>query len=389
MEQNSSDIEQLLVKEATYHGNLVGSGHFGAVFEGEYYGTPCAAKTIQTSLVEKLTSDELESFKDQYIQLCSKYNKLRHPNVVQFLGICMNTQPVKDTTSDTAVTSNNSKDEEQKEGPNETAEVSTKPLEPSSSFPFVLLTEFMTFNLTSLVEQHQDIPLYVKLSILHDVSRGLSFLHAQTPPIVHSRLYSNNILLTSQLVAKIGDLGLPPVTAKTGKDDATPTPGIADFIAPKSENVDLSQDVFSYGGVIIHTVTQQWPTPVDGEAADAGKPSEVDRRKKYFDKMSGELKMLAESCLDEDPKLRPPAADIEQALNRMKKEKKSPFASMNPITWLAEVDRLSIKLEDALVELDDSNQLINTREELIDQLQVRIEQYCIAHSWCNPRHSKL
>ena len=86
--------------------------------------------------------------------------------------------------------------------------------------------------------------------------------------------------------------------------------------------------------------------------------------------------MLAESCLDEDPKLRPPATDIEQALNRLKEEKKSPFASMNPITWLAEVDRLSIKLEDALMELEDSNQLINTREELIDQLQV-----VIAYEW--------
>ena len=80
--------------------------------------------------------------------------------------------------------------------------------------------------------------------------------------------------------------------------------------------------------------------------------------------------MLAESCLDEDPKLRPPSADVEQALSRMKEGKKLPFASMNPITWLDEIDRLSIKLEDALMELDDSNQLINVREELIDQLQV-------------------
>jgi len=365
MEQKSSDIEQLLVKEASYHGNLVGSGRFGAVFEGKYYGIPCAAKIIQASLIEKLTSEELGSFKNQYIQLCSKYSKLHHPNVVQFFGICLNTQPVKD-----AVTSGGGDAEDHKE---ESVENTTKALEKSCSFPFVLLTEFLPLNLTSLVEQHKDIPPHVKLSILHDASRGLSFLHAQAPSIVHSRLYSNNILLTSQLVTKIGDLGLPLLATKTSEDDAPLTPGMVDFTAPKSDHVDPSQDVFSYGGVIIHTVTQHWPTPDDGEAADtAGKPSEVERRKKYLDKMSGELKMLAESCLDEDPKLRPPATDIEQALNRLKEEKKSPFASMNPITWLAEVDRLSIKLEDALMELEDSNQLINTCEELIDQLQVVI-----------------
>jgi len=363
MEQISSDIEQLLVKEASHHDKLVGSGYFGTVFEGKYYGITCAAKIIQASVIEKLTSDELDSFKDRYIQLCSKYSKLRHPNVVQFFGICLNTQLVEDAATSDSNEGDDTVDQK----------TSNKPIESSSSFPFVLLTEFLPFNLTSLVEQHQDISLHVKLSILHDVSRGLSFLHAQAPPTVHSRLYSNNILLTSQLVAKIGDLVLPLMA----NNYVPPTTGIqvvGDFMAPKSENSDPSQDIFSYGGVIIHIVTQHWPTPDDGQEADktGSNPSEVKKRKKYLDKMSGELKMLAESCLDEDPKLRPPAADIEQALNRMREEKKSPFASMNPITWLAEVDQLSIKLEDALMDLEDSNQLINTHEELIDQLQVMI-----------------
>ena len=47
--------------------------------------------------------------------------------------------------------------------------------------------------------------MYVKLSILQDISRGLCYLHARNPPIVHQALYSDNILLTKDLTAKIGD----------------------------------------------------------------------------------------------------------------------------------------------------------------------------------------
>ena len=47
------------------------------------------------------------------------------------------------------------------------------------------------------------VPIYVKLSMLLDVSRELWYLHAHHPPIVHQDLSPNNVLLTSQFVAKI------------------------------------------------------------------------------------------------------------------------------------------------------------------------------------------
>lgn len=355
MEQDSKssqiDAERLLVKGITQYERLVGSGHFGKVFEVKYYGTACAAKEIQA---EALREKELESFKDQYIQQCCKYSMLRHPNIVQFLGICNtlnHAQPLAQEANDEA---------NLKEAPDEKAAE-----EPQ--IPFATLTELMASNLTSLLEQHEDIPLHVKLSILYDVSLGLNFLHAQTPAFVHGRLYSNNILLSAQLVAKIGDLEFPQL-AKSSID--TPSPGIGDFMPPKSEDTGTPVDAFSYGGVILHTITQQWPLPIENEASESAAPLQVDRRKKYLEKISGELKLLTISCLDDDPKSRPTAGELVESVMKVKNERKSPFADMNTITWLAEVDTLSGKLEDALLELEEANQLLTQHEELIDRLQV-------------------
>ena len=64
-------------------------------------------------------------------------------------------------------------------------------------------------NLTSFVESNlSKIAVETKLSILHHVSLGLSHLHARRPAMVYCDLSSNNVLLTSHLVAKISDLGM-------------------------------------------------------------------------------------------------------------------------------------------------------------------------------------
>lgn len=45
----------------------------------------------------------------------------------------------------------------------------------------------------------------VKRSILHDVAKGLVYLHEHNPPIIHRDLTARNILLTKKNVAKITD----------------------------------------------------------------------------------------------------------------------------------------------------------------------------------------
>ena len=349
MEQKPSqaDTERIFVKGITQYERLIGSGRFGKVFEVKYFGTTCAAKEIQAEAMG--LGEYVGSFKDQYIAQCCKYNMLRHPNVVEFYGVCNTPMDHAHPLVEEAINETASTDDE------------------ATKISYVILTELMSTNLTSLLEKHEDIPLHVKLSILHNVSLGLNFLHAQTPPFAHGRLYSNNILLSAQLVAKIGDLVLPQI-AKCSTD--TSSPGVVDFMPPKSEDTGLPTDAFSYGAVILHTITQQWPLPVDDEVSESTTLLQIDRRKKYLEKMSGELKLLTISCLDDDPKSRPTAAELVESVTKVRNERKSPFTDMNPVTWLAEVDTLSSKLEDALLELDEAYQLLTGHEELIGQLQV-------------------
>lgn len=350
MEQSSpseADISHLLVKGITQSERIIGSGRYGKVYEVKYYGTTCAAREIQAGAMD-LGEDELKSFRDQYMEQCHKYSMLHHPNIVEFFGIC--------NGLDHAQLPLEANDEETRKDKPEAPQI-----------PFAILTELMSSNLTSLLEKHEDIPLHVKLSILHDVSLGLNYLHAQTPPFVHGRLYSNNILLSAQLVAKIGDLGFPHLAKHGGN---APSPGIADFMPPNSEDVGLPTDMFSYGGIILHAITQQWPLPVDSETSVPTNILQVDRRKKYLEKLSGELKLLVIGCLEDDPKSRPTAAELVESVTKVKNERKSPFADMNSITWIAEIDALSTKLEDALLELEETNQLITEHEESIAQLQV-------------------
>ena len=132
----------------------------------------------------------------------------------------------------------------------------------------VLVMEWMQESLTSVVEKYPNIPMYVKLSMLLYVSRGLWYLHTHHPPIVHRDLSPNNVLLTSQFVAKISDLGVAKVIQADSKKTKTRAPGTVDFMPPEAllETPEYGHgpplDVFSYGGVILHVVNQEWPKPL-------------------------------------------------------------------------------------------------------------------------------
>ena len=86
----------------------------------------------------------------------------------------------------------------------------------------VLVMELMEYDLTHLFNRSHKISIYVKLSILQDVSRRLCYLHAQNPTIVHQALYSYNIFLTKNLTAKIANF---KTGGDTVSDQALPSVG--------------------------------------------------------------------------------------------------------------------------------------------------------------------
>ena len=215
----------------------------------------------------------------------------------------------------------------------------------------VMVMEKMQHSLRGLVENYDNIPLNVKLSILDEVCLGLRYLHSRNPPIVHRDLTPNNILLSYRLEAKISDLGVAKVVKSDNRKTMTKLPGTPDFMPPEALSkrpvYGPSLDVFSYGGVIINVATQLWPEPTDRTRLNPDTimwevVSEVERRQQYLDKMTGgaaELKPLVMSCLDDNPKNRPPVAQVSMTIKRAKEvySQKSTRDGMSPIAWWAEV----------------------------------------------------
>ena len=212
----------------------------------------------------------------------------------------------------------------------------------------VMVMEKMQHSLRGLVEKYDNIPLNVKLSILDEVCLGLRYLHSRNPPIVHRDLTPNNILLSYRLEAKITDLGVAKVVKSDDQKSMTKLPGTPDFMPPealsKKPVYGPSLDVFSYGGVILNVTTQLWPQPTDLVEINPNTGrrevvSEVRRRQEYLDKMTGgatDLKPLVTSCLDDNPRNRPPVAEVSMTIKSVKDEK-SGHDGISPIVWWAEV----------------------------------------------------
>ena len=296
----------------------LGNGSYGKVFEVDYSGKLCAAKEVHSLLLQLATKEGAAKLKDDFLRECYLWSTLRHPTIVQFLGICY-------------------------------------PSTDESRLPIMVL-EKMHNSLTSLMEKQDHISLSVKLSILHDVSLGLRYLHSHNPVIIHRDLSPNNILVTSHLEAKITDLGVAKVMTTGGTKTMTMTPGTGVFMPPEALDdkpvYGPPLDVFSFGGVILYMTSRQWPTPkswsqIDSKTNKRFFLSEVERRQQYIDMMVGgdaDLKPLVTSCLEDVPKLRPLMADISAKLKKMKEActKKTVHGGIDPISSLGMIKQVSL-----------------------------------------------
>ena len=190
----------------------------------------------------------------------------------------------------------------------------------SSRLP-MLIMEYLPLSLTQCLETHQNFPLSVKYSILLDVANGLNYLHCKRPPVVHRDLSANNILLTSSLTAKISDLGVSRMANTFLQQHLTTAPGNVVVMPPEAfQNnpyYDQKLDVFSYGCLVLHVFTHQWPMPTDQYVPSEQSPgmfclvSEWDRRAKYTAATPKHSPFFSfvKSCLDNNPKNRPTMSD--------------------------------------------------------------------------------
>ena len=291
------ELKDVTLKGVEPIGKNLGSGAYASVHSVRYNGAEFAAKSLHPILYNEASDELKDEMKNNFVQECLRLSNLRHPNIVEFKGVYYDTSKSH-----------------------------------MCSFP-IMVMELMDTTLDEFVESRRtNIPFSEKVSILRNISQGLCFLHGHKPQIIHRDLTSNNVLLTRKLVAKIGDLGMSkviPAGSKKAKGKHKMTQGkqgTPDFMPPEvmpvEHNVyyDASMDVFSLGGIALHLLSEEWPSPgppkeKDPITKEMRSLSEVERRKQYLDKIIGNYKAprlieMVKKCLNDDPDKRPTIYEV-------------------------------------------------------------------------------
>ena len=256
----------------------IGRGANGRILEAKWERITVAVKEIHSIYINEVSEPEFQAFKRSFLRECEQSSRLRHPNIVRFFGIY---HP------------------------------------PGARVPSLVM-ERLHCSLTNLLERNPLLPIGTKLSVTYDVALGLRYLHTRTPIIIHRDLSSNNVLISKRMEGKIGDLGTARLVDPTRQSQMTKAPGTVDFMPPEalavsgSVRYERELDVFSFGCVMLHTLSHQWPTPSEPVVTDpvtfeVKGHTEVERRSCYFDKIEDRASMLIptiKSCLNNIPKNR-------------------------------------------------------------------------------------
>ncbi|KAK3127011.1 hypothetical protein QOZ80_7AG0566900 [Eleusine coracana subsp. coracana] len=244
-------------------------GSFGDLYHGTYCSQDVAIKVLKP---ERVSVDMLREFAQEiYIM-----KKVRHKNVVQFIGAC--TRP---------------------------------PL-------LCIVTEFMhggsVFDF--LYNRRGKFQLPDVLRIASDVSKGMNYLHQIN--IIHRDLKTANLLMDDQVV-KVADFGVARVKDQSGV--MTAETGTYRWMAPEViEHLpyDHRADVFSFGIVLWELLTGKLPyedmTPLQAAVAVVQK----DLRPTIPGDTHPMLVNLLQKCWQKDPALRPTFAEILDILNTIK-----------------------------------------------------------------------
>ena len=83
--EHREELETFLVRKLIPTGQLVSRGAFRRVEEVSISGAVCAAKRIHDEL---LHTEEATDLTTKFVQECKLMSTLRHPHIIQFLGIC-------------------------------------------------------------------------------------------------------------------------------------------------------------------------------------------------------------------------------------------------------------------------------------------------------------
>lgn len=192
----------------------LGRGGWAVVRIADFRGTKVAAKCFYRELSSKY-------YQQMFAREMKMASRLRHPNLVQFIGA--------------------------------TSLVQGEP---------IIITELMTTSLREVLKVGPiDHPMTVSISL--DVLRALNYLHLMEPhPLIHRDISSANVLLNpvpdGGWKAKVSDYGSVNLVQKL----QTVGPGSPVYAAPESaipKDQSPKMDIFSFGILLVEMLTDQFP----------------------------------------------------------------------------------------------------------------------------------
>ena len=195
----------------------------------------------------------------------------------------------------------------------------------------VLVMEKMDTSLRTYLEDHskEQFPLHQKTFVLRQVTQALAYLHSQNPPLVHHDLSPNNVLLNVVLfVTKVSDFGMSRAINPSALSRKTSIKGTQAFMAPEAlhdpPRYNEKLDVFSFGNIVISTLTHEWPNPGPPNQYQGNQLvalNELQRREHYVVKFTAQEKQLflpiVHQCLKNRPDKRPSSVMLVQELKRI------------------------------------------------------------------------
>nr|WIL59881.1 nodulation protein [Melilotus officinalis] len=268
---DGADVWEIDPSQLKYE-NKVGSGSFGDLFRGSYCSQDVAIKVLKP---ERISTDMLKEFAQEvYIM-----RKIRHKNVVQFIGAC--TRP-----------------------PN-----------------LCIVTEFMSRgSLYDFLHRQKGVfklPSLIKVAI--DVSKGMNYLHQNN--IIHRDLKTANLLMDENELVKVADFGVARVQTQSGV--MTAETGTYRWMAPEvieHKPYDQKADVFSFGISLWELLTGELPysylTPLQAAVGVVQKGLRPTIPKNTHPRISE----LLQRCWQQDPKERPAFSEIIEILQHIAKE---------------------------------------------------------------------
>jgi mitogen-activated protein kinase kinase kinase 9 len=257
------DFKELILEKQ------ISEGGYGVIYRGRWRESVVAVKMLKIDMKEEHVRD--------FIYECYAMESLRHPNIVMFLGAC------------------------------------TKP--PN----LAIVLEFCTRGSLWSVLQNQEIPLSWddRKRIALDAARGVTYLHAFNPPVLHRDLKSLNLLLDDGFRTKVADFGWTRTMAST----MTGKIGTYQWMAPEvisGHNYTEKADVFSFGIILWEIAAREPPYRNISGLQVSIEVVNNDLRPTIPKKTPENFAKLVRKCWDREPSKRPSFKEIIKELEAMK-----------------------------------------------------------------------